>query len=162
MYDTSLITISAYQPYDGVDMEKELPMNRQDMVSIFKRIIDESFNNQIFDVLREYFSPDYIEHQFGLKQTLEGMQDDIKGLHRSFQDFKLTIEDITVDEDMLWARMTARGTNTGGFMGPPNGKTFEASVIDIIRFKDGKIVDHWGVPDRFAIISQLGLMPSRG
>lgn len=142
-------------------MEKELPMNKQDMVSIFQRIINESFNNQIFDALSESFSPDYAEHRFGLKQTVEGMQEDIKGLHRSFQDFKLTIEDIVVEEDTLWARMTARGTNTGGFMGPPNGKTFEASVFDVVRFKDGKIVDHWGVPDRFAIISQLGLLPSR-
>jgi predicted ester cyclase len=57
--------------------------------------------------------------------------------------------------------MTARGTNLGGFMGPPNGKSFEGTIMDIIRFKDGKIIDHWGVPDRFAIMAQIGALPAR-
>ncbi len=136
-------------------------MKKEEMILVFKRIIDESFNHQEFDVLEEYFDPNYIEHQFGLKPTVKGMQEDIKGLQRSFPDFNLTIEEIVVDDDKLWARMTARGTNNGGFMGPPNSKSFEACVIDIIRFKDGKIVDHWGGPDRFAIMAQIGALPTR-
>jgi predicted ester cyclase len=55
--------------------------------------------------------------------------------------------------------LTCRGTNRGGFMGPPNGKSFEITVIDIARYEDGKIVEHWGVPDRFAVMAQLGLLP---
>jgi predicted ester cyclase len=30
---------------------------------------------------------------------------------------------------------------------------------DGCRFEDGKIVEHWGVPDRFALLAQLGLLP---
>jgi predicted ester cyclase len=44
-------------------------------------------------------------------------------------------------------------------MGPPNGKTFEITVYDSLRFEDGQIVEHWGTPDRFALLQQLGLMP---
>lgn len=134
-------------------------MNKEEMVSVFTEIITRAFNEQKFDVLEKYFDPVYVEHQFGLKPTLQGLQEDIESLHRSFPDFKLTIEETIIDGDKLWARMTARGTNTGGFMGPPNGKSFLASVVDIIRFKDGRIIDHWGVPDRFAIIAQLGMLP---
>ena len=32
-------------------------------------------------------------------------------------------------------------------------------VIDIGRFADGKIVEHWGVPDRFHLMVQLGMVP---
>ena len=46
-------------------------------------------------------------------------------------------------------------------MGPPNGKAFEITVIDIARFENGKIVEHWGVPDRFAVMAQLGLLPKK-
>lgn len=136
-------------------------MQKEEMIRVFKRVINESFNNQQYEVLKEFFDPKYSEHQFGLQTTLEGMQEDINGLHRSFPDFKLTIDEIIVEDDKLWARMTGRGTNTGGFMGPPNGKSFEACVVDIVRFKDGKIVDHWGVPDRFAIMAQIGALPAR-
>jgi len=44
-------------------------------------------------------------------------------------------------------------------MGPPNGKSFKIAVFDVCRFKDGKMVEHWGSPDRFALLAQLGLLP---
>jgi hypothetical protein len=28
-------------------------------------------------------------------------------------------------------------------------------VVDICRFADGKLFEHWGVPDRFALLHQL-------
>jgi predicted ester cyclase len=42
---------------------------------------------------------------------------------------------------------------------PPTGKSFAITVIDICRFENGKIVEHWGVPDRFHQLAQLGLLP---
>jgi len=32
-------------------------------------------------------------------------------------------------------------------------------VIDICRFENGKLVEHWGVPDRFAALHQVGALP---
>jgi predicted ester cyclase len=66
-----------------------------------------------------------------------------------------------VHEDKVWARMTGRGTHLGPLMGfAPTGKTFEITVIDVCRFENGRIVEHWGVPDRFAMLHQLGLLPA--
>jgi predicted ester cyclase len=31
--------------------------------------------------------------------------------------------------------------------------------MDVCRFENGKIVEHWGVPDRFHQMTQLGLLP---
>jgi predicted ester cyclase len=41
---------------------------------------------------------------------------------------------------------------------PPTGKSFETDVMDVARFEDGKIVEHWGVPDQLGLLIQLGLM----
>lgn len=125
----------------------------------FRRVIAEAFNKGNYTVLPDLFNPDFIEHQFGLHPTIEGVQGDIQFLRTAFPDFNLTIEDMVADGDKVWARMTARGTNSGGFMGPPNGKTFKFAVFDQCRFKDGMIVEHWGSPDRFALMAQLGLLP---
>jgi predicted ester cyclase len=124
-----------------------------------RQVIEEAFNKGNYAVLRDIFNPNYVEHQFGLKPTIEGMQADIQFLRTAFPDFTLTIEEMIADGDRVWVRMTARGTNLGGFMGPPNGKSFRITVVDICRFEDGKIVEHWGVPDRFALLAQLGLLP---
>ena len=32
-------------------------------------------------------------------------------------------------------------------------------VIDLVRIEDGKIVEHWGVPDQLGMMLQLGLLP---
>ena len=87
------------------------------------------------------------------------MQGDIQFLRRAFPDFTLTIENMLAQGDQVWVRLTVPATNRGGFMGPPNGKSFEIAVFDVCRFKDGKIVEHWSSPDRFAMLVQLGLLP---
>lgn len=134
-------------------------MSTEDNKAAFRRVIAEAFNKGNYDVLRDHFNPDFVEHQFGLHATIEGVQGDIQFLRTAFPDFTLTIEDMAADGDKVWARMTAHGTNRGGFMGPPNGKSFKIAVFDQVRFEDGKIVEHWGSPDRFAMMSQLGLLP---
>jgi len=127
----------------------------------FRQVIAEVFNKGNYAVLQDHFNPSFVEHQFGLHPTIEGMQADIQFLRTAFPDFTLTIEDMAADGDKLWARMTARGTNTGGFMGPPNGKSFKVAVFDQVRFQDGRIVEHWGSPDRFALLAQLGMLPQQ-
>ncbi len=129
--------------------------------TVFREVIVEAFNQGHYEVLRRHFRPDFVEHQFGLHPTIEGMQGDIQFLRTAFPDFNLTIEEMVADGEKVWVRMTARGTNQGGFMGPPNGKSFEVAVFDVCRFEDGKIVEHWGSPDRFALMTQLGLLPHR-
>ncbi|HVN55036.1 MAG TPA: ester cyclase [Anaerolineaceae bacterium] len=134
-------------------------MNEQQNLGTFRKVIEEGFNQGNYPALDPLFVPGYVEHQDGLHKNLEGFKDDIRGLRASFPDFTLTIEDVVADGDRLWVRSTARGTNLGPFFGPPTGKPMRVTVIDICRFKDGKICEHWGVPDRFTVLAQLGLLP---
>jgi steroid delta-isomerase-like uncharacterized protein len=128
-------------------------------LKVLRRVIEEGFNQGNYAALDALFAPDYQEHQFGLKTTLEGLKEDIQYLRAAFPDLHLTIEDSIADADKVWIRMTARGTNLGPFIGPPTGKSITITVMDVCRFENGKIVEHWGVPDRFAVIAQLGLLP---
>jgi predicted ester cyclase len=126
---------------------------------VLRRVIEEGFNKGNYDALDALFAADYREHQFSLKKTLAGFKEDIHSLRTGFPDLHLTIENIIADADTVWIRMTACGTNLGPFMGPPTGKPITITVMDVCRFQSGKIVEHWGVPDRFALMAQLGLLP---
>jgi predicted ester cyclase len=44
---------------------------------------------------------------------------------------------------------------------PPTGRQLEIDVIDICRFRDGRMVEHWGVPDQLGMMQQMGLLPGR-
>lgn len=134
-------------------------MSSEQHMKTFRLVIEEGLNNGHYDVLDALFAPGYAEHQFGLKPSVEGMKEDFAFLRRAFPDLHLTIEDMIANEDTVWGRMTARGTNLGPFMGPPTGKRMEIAVMDVLRFSNGLIVAHWGTPDRFAAMAQLGLLP---
>lgn len=135
-------------------------MKPEENIEVFRRVIAEGFNNGNLDALDTCFPPTYTEHQFDLPSTLEEFKGSIRYLRETFAPFSLTIEDLVADGDKVWARMTGRGTDSKGLMGrPPTGKSFAISVFDVCRFENGKIVEHWGVPDRFHQLAQLGLLP---
>ncbi len=139
---------------------KSTPSSPEQNKDVFRRVIEEGFNHGNLDALNACFPPTYTEHQFDLPPTLEEFKGSISFLRDTFAPFSLTIEDMVADGDKVWARMTGRGTDSKGVMGrPPTGKSFVITVIDVCRFEDGKIVEHWGVPDRFHQLAQLGLLP---
>jgi predicted ester cyclase len=137
-------------------------MSTDQNVAAFRKLIDVGFTGGDLSVVDELVSPDCIENQRGSKPGAEGTRDTIRALHRWFSDFELIVEDIVAEGDMVWARNRARGVNTGSVMGfPPTGKPFEIDVIDIARMEDGRVVEHWGVPDQLGLLIQLDLLPRR-
>jgi predicted ester cyclase len=135
-----------------------------DPLALFTRLIDEAFNAGNLHVLEDLVAPNFVEHQFESPQRPArvvgpaGVARTVRELRAGADDFHLAIEDSSLTGDTVWARLRATGTDTRGQIGrPPTGKTFEITVIDIARYADGKMVDHWGVPDRLGLLVQLGL-----
>jgi len=88
---------------------------------------------------------------------VEGTKEVITTLRTWFPDFRMHLEDIVASEDRVWARFRATGTNLGSVMRiPPTGKKVSLDVIDIVRFRNGRIVEHWGVPDQLGLMIQIG------
>lgn len=127
-----------------------------------RRLIDEGFTGGRLDVVDEVVAADNVEHQHGMRPGREGVRGAITFLHRLAPDFTLTVDDVVAQGDMVWGRCTARGTHTGPGIGRATGRAWEITVIDVCRFRRGTIVEHWGVPDRFAQLEQLGVLPPPG
>ncbi len=128
---------------------------------LFKILIEEGFSKGDVTVFDTHTSLDFVEHQSGfVPPNVEGVKSAINNLHHAFPDFSMVVDDIVTYDNKVWGRMTARGTHIGQFGPmPPSGKKFEITVIDIMHFKDGKLIEHWGVPDRFGLMEQLGMKP---
>ncbi len=129
-----------------------------DNLEVFRRVIEEGYNKGNLTILDDLFAADFTERQDGFAPpNLQGVKASIANLRSAFPDFKLTFEDLIASADKTWAHMTARGTHRGPFMGlSPTGKTFAITVIDICRFENGKIAEHWGVADRLSLMRQIG------
>jgi predicted ester cyclase len=128
--------------------------------AIYRRLIEEGFNQGNLAVVDELVAPGSREHQRGAKDGIEGTKGTIKYLRSAFPDFKITIDEVAVIGDTVWARQKGGGTNLGSFAGhAPTGIKAFIDVIDVVRIEDGKIVEHWGVPDQLGMMMQLGLIP---
>jgi len=136
--------------------------HRSDALTVMRRMFDEGFATGGTAVVDELCAADLVEHQFGMAgvgaDAIQHVKDAIRQVHTTTPDMSFTIEDSVEHGDTIWVRVRARGTATGPFFGPPSGRPIDITVVDIARIVDGRIVEHWGVPDRFALLAQTGIL----
>jgi predicted ester cyclase len=129
---------------------------------VLERILQEGFATGNADIVDEVCSMDLIEHQFGLagtgEEAIRHVKEAIRNVHGLMPDIVYTIEDTVTRGDIVWARGRARGTATGGFFGPPSNRPIDIALFEVARVVDGRIVEHWGCPDRFALLAQTGAL----
>ena len=115
------------------------------------------------DEFDKYISANSVDHNMmpGQVPGLAGMKKMAAEMKVGFPDEKSTIEGMYADSNMLVVRSTMTGTNSGPMMGmpPTNKKITGVMGIDMMRWENGKFVEHWGLWDEHAMMSQLGLMP---
>lgn len=126
-------------------------------LEMFKAIIGRGFSEGDLSVADEVCAGKLIEHQYLARvdfptgaQILKGQIEDAR---RNVKDLKLVIEAVVESGDAVWARNKATGFD------PRSGKPVAFYVMDVCRFANGKLVEHWGVPDRFALLHQIGALP---
>lgn len=77
-------------------------------------------------------------------------------LHPAFPDLKIEIYDQIAEGDKVTTRKAIFGTHLGELMGiPPTGKKIKVDVIDIVRLRNGKYYEHWGINTLQNVVSEL-------
>ncbi len=135
-------------------------------LTVMRRIFDEGFATGDGSVVDELCSPDLVDHQFGLAgegaEAIQHVKAAMEDLHGVVPDIRFAIEDHIESGDTIWVRVRARGRASGPFFGPPSHRPVDITVLDVARIVDGQIVEHWGVPDRFAMLAQTGVLDRLG
>lgn len=132
---------------------------------LVRRFADAVFVGRNVDAADAYISADFVDHDPwpGTPGTLEGFKAGTRAFLAAFSDLSVAFDDIVAEGDKVAVRGRIRGTHTGEFMGAPaTGRQVDVPGIDIVRIRDGKMVEHWGVFDAATMMRQLGLMPSPG
>jgi ketosteroid isomerase-like protein len=122
----------------------------------FKAIVERGFSRGDLTVAGEVCAEGLIEHQYLARIDLPGPQilkAQIEDARRGIERLTFTVEAAVEVGDTVWARGKVTGAD------PRSAKPVAIDVIDVCRFADGKLVEHWGVPDRFALLHQIGALP---
>ena len=139
-------------------------MGTEENKMLVRRLYEEAVNGGNLDLADEFIAADAIEHEKGIASDgRESFKQFVTVFRAAFPDLRLTIEDMIAEGDKVVCRITITGTHTGDseFMGvAPSGKPIELETIDILRFDNGKMVEHWGRTDLLCMLQQLGKVPN--
>ena len=111
------------------------------------------------EVLQEIVAENFTNHTAppNFPRDVNGLIQFARILHAGFSDLRVEIHEQIGEHDLVASRKTIHATHLGEIMGhAPTGKKVTMNVIDIVRIKDGKYVDHWGRNDIMHVIQQLG------
>jgi steroid delta-isomerase-like uncharacterized protein len=142
-------------------------MSAEDNKVTMRRLYEEVINTGDHDRAEEFIAPDMYDHDPSLPENLrhgtEGFKYFFSMAREAFPDLQFTIEDMIAEGEKVVTRFTLRGTQEGEFLGmAPTGKRVEVTGIDITRFSDGKMVEHWANTDDLGMMQQLGAVPEPG
>jgi steroid delta-isomerase-like uncharacterized protein len=130
--------------------------------TVVRRFIEEVQNQKNWDVYDELHPPDFVNLSAppGVPSDRAGGKLFLGAFLNAFPDCHFTIDDMIAEDDRVATKKTFSGTHTGEFNGiPPTGNQVTITFVDILRLRDGKIVEHWLSMDQLSFMQQLGVIP---
>jgi predicted ester cyclase len=137
----------------------------EDLKAKARRFNDEVMSQGKLEVIDELVADDFVDHQVppGVSPDREGLRSMMAMFRSAFPDLKVETLAVALDGDELWVHSLATGTHQGELMGiPATGKSVSFAMMDRIRVRDGKAVEHWGVSEDLGMMTQLGVVPEMG
>jgi predicted ester cyclase len=110
---------------------------------------------------QELFADDFVDHtpQPNMTADKAGVRKLYSYIRDAFPDFHAKIHWQLADGDRVTTYKTYFGTHEGDFLGvAPTHRQIHFETADVMRVRDGKITDHWGVGNLFSLMQQLGVL----
>ena len=120
-------------------------------------------NKGAIDKIGEYISSDAVSHTMppGFAAGFDGAKQLFTQIFQAFPDARWSVDEVICEGDKAVLRSTMRGTHKGEFMGiAATNKYVQVTGIDIMRFRDGIMVEHWGSQDDLGMLKQMGVIPA--
>jgi predicted ester cyclase len=139
-----------------MDESREQLERNKAVVIRFNREVIAKYDERAF---HEIVAPDFVNRTAapGLSPGPDGMIQMINGILRAaLPDLDVEIHEQVAERDLVTTRKTLRGTHRGALFGiPPTGRLIAIEVMDMVRIRDGKYAEHWGINTLQAVLAQL-------
>lgn len=122
------------------------------------------FNKEVIEGGRRASFQELMDDSFVNRSAAAGAPSGPESMWNTFENvlrpalsgLKVGIHDQLCDGDKVTTRKSITGTHTGTLMGiAATGKPVSIDVIDIVRVRAGRYVEHWGINTLPAVLAQL-------
>ena len=130
--------------------------------AVVRRFIEEVQNRKDWAAYDELNAPDFVNLSAppGVPTDREGGKMFLTAFANAFPDSQIAVDDMIAEGDRVVTKKTMTGTHIGEFNGiPPTGKRVAIQYVDILRLRDGQIIEHWLSMDQLSFLQQLGVIP---
>ncbi len=137
-------------------------MKSDDLKSLNEHFMDEVFRHHNVNAVDEMLTDDFVEHipPPGYDTSREGAKQYLGEVLRAFPDVDYQFEEQIVEGDTLASLVRMTGTHSADFMGvPATGRKVSIEFMDLIKVRDDRFSEHWGLTDMSGLMSQLGVNP---
>ncbi|MHA2249389.1 MAG: ester cyclase [Candidatus Kariarchaeaceae archaeon] len=129
---------------------------------IARQWFEEMWSQPNFDLAKEIIDKNYDPSWVSItKKGPEQVIHEIRYFRSVFPDLKYQIIELSAEEQKVWVRYKATGTQQGNAWGfEPSNKTieFEGAAILYIN-RGGKVIDRWGAYCFYDVLTDLELVP---
>ena len=139
-------------------MNSSVPTTTETNKLVLHRLFDEVINGHNYAVIDDLFAPDYVNHGPFPANTpdLASLKRFFAANPEAFPDMRVELQDVIAEGDLVAYRAVVTGTHRGEFAGmKPTGRRVTVTEINISRFRDGRMVEHWALLDEASMLRQL-------
>lgn len=125
---------------------------------IVRRFNKEIIEQGNLDTFNQIMDNDFINRTApATANGADGMWNTFSNILRpAFPDLTVEIHDQIAEDDKVVTRKSITGTHKGQLFDiSPTGQKIRIDVIDIVRVKDGKYIEHWGINTLQTVLSEL-------
>ncbi|TDD17049.1 ester cyclase [Nonomuraea diastatica] len=123
--------------------------------------VEQVQENGRFELIDTLVHADYRNHtaEPGQGNDREGVRATMVAMHAAFSDLIVRISHCVGDGDLVATHKMFRARHTGPWFDvPPSGNQVEFRVMDLVRYRDGQMVEHWAVADAMSLLRQTGAL----
>lgn len=122
------------------------------------RAVSKAFETGNASNIDNVVSADYVDHTDRGDMGRDSLKAMIGMMGKEFPDMKMEVKKEMADDDHVFTLMRFTGTSNGQ-MGMPKGP-YDMQAIQVVRLKDGKIVEHWEYMQPLEVMKMMGQMPA--
>ena len=129
--------------------------------ALVRRFFEEGLGRGNLDLIDELVAPDAVMHNPLILDAPSSVRGSVEMLRQAFPDLSVEVLDLIAEDDRVAAFLRLSGTNTGAYRrGGATHRQASMRAFFIWRIADGRLVESWGVADRFDFLQQLGIIGS--
>jgi len=106
------------------------------------QIVTKAFETGDPSMIDSAVAADFVDHTDGRETNRDSLKAMIGMMKKMMPDMKTEVIKEVGDNDYVFTLMRFSGTSTGE-MGMPKGTPYDFHATQVVRFKDGKAVEHW-------------------